>query len=453
MSNDFPPTTIVLAKVKGYPAWPAMVLDEELLPEHISSKKPKSRKAASNFLPVRFFSDDTYIWINITDVKLLAPEMIDAHFVESSTKRRKDNLLENAFELAKEPPEMELFIQYGSRAAPPDEEEVAPILDEEDVIVAKPARKKAKVEKKPAEKKPVEKKLSAKEKQRLQDLKIWAGYDSDWGLDDFNQYDFENGNYIFDNEEEQNEIFNNIDFDNLDKLTTKFAKIEEKLISKILKDGIYSENDKEVILYQLHLLNTLLKELPRSIINKSKLLRVLILNQRRLPKGELEKFKKEHEEAQQQESVENGSKEENEDEDVQEVKEEVVKEEEVKEDEKEEEEIDPEVFEANEQFKEELRLKIDSILKQLDIEIRQNRPEELIIKKEIPQSSTQTPIPSTPLPESSGDKSENKENIIQNGSKEVVTKQEPEFDKTEHISASTTNDNKAKHETAINNDL
>lgn len=36
--SEYQPTSIVLAKVKGYPAWPAMVLDESLLPEHISNK-------------------------------------------------------------------------------------------------------------------------------------------------------------------------------------------------------------------------------------------------------------------------------------------------------------------------------------------------------------------------------------------------------------------------------
>lgn len=41
--SEYQPTSIVLAKVKGYPAWPAMVLDESLLPEHISNKKPKSK--------------------------------------------------------------------------------------------------------------------------------------------------------------------------------------------------------------------------------------------------------------------------------------------------------------------------------------------------------------------------------------------------------------------------
>ena len=108
MSDDqFPPTTVVLAKVKGYPAWPAMVLEESKLPDHILSKKPKTKSSSSlttpssrkkkstipaHILPVRFFSDDTYIWINTHDIKLLTKDAIQNFFTDSNKKRRRDNL-------------------------------------------------------------------------------------------------------------------------------------------------------------------------------------------------------------------------------------------------------------------------------------------------------------------------------------------------------------------------
>ncbi|EGV66657.1 hypothetical protein CANTEDRAFT_112378, partial [Yamadazyma tenuis ATCC 10573] len=62
-SDAFSPTSIVLAKVKGYPPWPAMVLDEMILPDHILARRPKTVKLPPKrknqgpvlILPVRFF--------------------------------------------------------------------------------------------------------------------------------------------------------------------------------------------------------------------------------------------------------------------------------------------------------------------------------------------------------------------------------------------------------------
>ena len=35
MPNIYQPTDVVLAKVKGFPAWPAMVIPKELIPENV----------------------------------------------------------------------------------------------------------------------------------------------------------------------------------------------------------------------------------------------------------------------------------------------------------------------------------------------------------------------------------------------------------------------------------
>ena len=103
--SEYQPTSIVLAKVKGYPAWPAMVLDESLLPEHISNKTKienqslqhqfhlplhnSIEKKPSIIVPVRFFSDDTYIWINTNDLKPLTKQMIQDYFSTSSKKKNR----------------------------------------------------------------------------------------------------------------------------------------------------------------------------------------------------------------------------------------------------------------------------------------------------------------------------------------------------------------------------
>ncbi|RLV92515.1 ISWI one complex protein 4 [Spathaspora sp. JA1] len=315
VTDVFPPTTIVLAKVKGYPAWPAMVLDEAALPDHILAKRPKTKSTATTttaisansspkkksnvapalILPVRFFSDDTYIWINSHDIKLLSRDSIEEYFSSSSKKRRRDNLLETAYQLASDPPDMELFIKYGSRAAPPEEEE-----EEEQVQnvqeAQKPPRKKpgpkpkpkpepkprGKPGPKPKEKKPDPKKLAA-EKKKQEEKKLLAEYDSDWGLEDLNVYDLKTGDYIFETEQKQESFFDQIPDattiqNDLTKISNKFQKLEDKLVELLL-----SENDinQDVIIGQLSLLENMLNQLPKTVIYKSKLLRVLILTKRK----------------------------------------------------------------------------------------------------------------------------------------------------------------------------
>lgn len=78
----------------------------------------------------------------------------------SGSKKRKDNLLEKAYDLADDPPDMELFVLYGSRAAPPEEPEVIEATEDsesvdvdEEVENEEPASKKRKTtapKKKPA---------------------------------------------------------------------------------------------------------------------------------------------------------------------------------------------------------------------------------------------------------------------------------------------------------------
>ncbi|KAG7660590.1 uncharacterized protein J8A68_005856 [[Candida] subhashii] len=336
MSDDqFPPTTVVLAKVKGYPAWPAMVLEESKLPDHILSKKPKTKSSSSSttpsspkkkstipahILPVRFFSDDTYIWINSHDIKLLTKDAIQNFFTDSNKKRRRDNLLQKAYELANDPPDMELFIQYGSRAAPPTPEpEPEPVEEEEEeeeVEVDETPKKRKKPGPKPKEKgkagpKPKDKakpgpkpkgkaKPGPKPKQtpvvdpkkieadrkKQEEKKLLSEYDDDWGLE-LVEYDSKSGNYIFDSKREQIEFFNELPDSitiqtNLEKLSHKFQQIEQKLIPLLL---LLSDDDEGVdesdVLTQLKLLDALLNSLPKSVISKSKILRALILTKRK----------------------------------------------------------------------------------------------------------------------------------------------------------------------------
>lgn len=286
--EKFPPSTVVLAKVKGYPAWPAMVLDENILPTNILNKKPKGLKLKANIgkkkkatapaviLPVRFFSDDTYIWINSNDMSILTNEKIQEYFEASGSKRRKDNLLERAYQLANEPPEMELFVQYGSRAAPPDEPE--------DIFEDRPQKKPKKAPVVPKISATAERKLE-KERQVEAERKLLAEYDSDWGLEEGLEYDVDAGNYIFDSEKEQERVFSK-EVPSAQVLQEKVAKMQNKLdkISKKLVDALLRPCEEIVeadVSTQLDLLDHLLStHFPKSVIMKSKLLRVLILTAR-----------------------------------------------------------------------------------------------------------------------------------------------------------------------------
>lgn len=315
--NPYTPKSIVLAKVKGYPPWPAMILEETMLPENILSKKPKSVKQPPKrklskpitILPVRFFSDDTYIWIKSNEVKTLNHEMINL-FLQND-KKRKDNLLQTAYELANDPPDMELFIKWGSKGEPvevpyvPEEEELeeeeeeeADDIEEEELEeeeeeeeeedYEEPSRKKQKKNtKQPKSKKKTTKKQPAKKEAKSTAAPKTKpvnpreeGYDSDWGLDGVKHYNYDEGNYIFDKEKDQIKFETEFPSaaslsDSLTKYHNQFDKLDILLTDQLLSDQI----DETEILPNLKKLDGL--TLPKSVYTKSKVLKTLILTLRR----------------------------------------------------------------------------------------------------------------------------------------------------------------------------
>lgn len=290
--HDFDPKSIVLAKVKGYPSWPAMVLDESYLPENILAKKPKSqaRVKANLVVPIRFFSDDTYIWIKLADIKHLSTAEIDRaldKFNNYSRKlTRKDRILQDAFGLAKNPPDLVSFVRWGSQGEPEgyeEEEEVEPVPEpvkkkQKTASKAKPAAKskakakaKPKTKAKPAPKPKVEEEEDAEYESEPED-------DSDWGLDETDVYDYDRGNYIFDDEKEQINFNNNFPLaieltEEYNAHQQNFDKINVTLSSLLLEPEL---NVKEIE-QNLTKLTTILKTLPKTILLKSFLYRVLVL--------------------------------------------------------------------------------------------------------------------------------------------------------------------------------
>ncbi|KAK9487742.1 hypothetical protein V1527DRAFT_459434 [Lipomyces starkeyi] len=138
------PGAVVLAKLKGFPPWPAMVLADAFLPPHILKLKPKAstgtpgsarikRKGSSveeedaslpSIFPVRFFNDDNYMWASRSDLKPLSSEQAQKYVDAVSDKpSKKDKSLVSAYKIAIDPPTLEKFAHGNSVHASEEEEE------------------------------------------------------------------------------------------------------------------------------------------------------------------------------------------------------------------------------------------------------------------------------------------------------------------------------------------
>ncbi|KAK9371913.1 uncharacterized protein V1513DRAFT_406408 [Lipomyces chichibuensis] len=139
------PGAVVLAKLKGFPPWPAMVLADAFLPPHILKLKPKAstgtpgstrikRKSLSveeeedaslpTTFAVRFFNDDNYMWASRSDLKPLSSEQAQKYVEAVSDKpSKKDKSLVSAYKIAIDPPTLEEFAHGNSVHASEEEEE------------------------------------------------------------------------------------------------------------------------------------------------------------------------------------------------------------------------------------------------------------------------------------------------------------------------------------------
>ncbi|GAV49790.1 hypothetical protein ZYGR_0R00310 [Zygosaccharomyces rouxii] len=152
----YQPTDVVLAKVKGFPAWPAMIIPAELIPSNVLKGKQeveedtddeskyiqyssimKFRKfdKVKNQYCVKFFWDDSYIWLKPNDMKPLSVEDCESWLKSGKKKSKK---LIQAFEMASRGSQgidVWEFVEYGSAGKPDEEyvaEEEAPEEEEEE---------------------------------------------------------------------------------------------------------------------------------------------------------------------------------------------------------------------------------------------------------------------------------------------------------------------------------
>ncbi|KAM0789449.1 hypothetical protein ACM66B_000271 [Microbotryomycetes sp. NB124-2] len=88
---------VVLGKLKGYPAWPGHIVDNESAPPKVRKEKPS--KSKSSYL-VQFFPTGDFAWLSSRDISTLSPQDIDAFF-NSKGKKKAD--LSAAYETARDP--------------------------------------------------------------------------------------------------------------------------------------------------------------------------------------------------------------------------------------------------------------------------------------------------------------------------------------------------------------
>ncbi|TFY79930.1 hypothetical protein EWM64_g4082 [Hericium alpestre] len=75
---------VVLAKVRGYPPWPGMVIDPDTVPADVARERPQHKK--SNFYCVRFFPRGEHAWLVSKDISKLQTHEIEAYINEPYKK-------------------------------------------------------------------------------------------------------------------------------------------------------------------------------------------------------------------------------------------------------------------------------------------------------------------------------------------------------------------------------
>lgn len=75
---------IVLAKVRGFPPWPGMVVNPDSVPPPVSKERPTGKKAT--FYCVRFFPAGDFAWLVAKDISKLKEHEIQAYISEPHKK-------------------------------------------------------------------------------------------------------------------------------------------------------------------------------------------------------------------------------------------------------------------------------------------------------------------------------------------------------------------------------
>ncbi|KAJ7605270.1 hypothetical protein DFH06DRAFT_1253123 [Mycena polygramma] len=83
---------IVLAKVRGFPAWPGMVVDPDAVPKAVVKERPATKK--STVYAIRFFPAGDYAWLAAKDLTRLATAQIEEYIMQDAGGRKAGDLME-----------------------------------------------------------------------------------------------------------------------------------------------------------------------------------------------------------------------------------------------------------------------------------------------------------------------------------------------------------------------
>ncbi|KAJ7909872.1 hypothetical protein B0H13DRAFT_2489697 [Mycena leptocephala] len=79
--QKFEKRQLVLAKVKGFPWWPAMVVDPDAVPSKVTKQRPRRKKRA--VYAVKFFAEENYAWLGPNSLSSLTAAQI-CSFIEAA---------------------------------------------------------------------------------------------------------------------------------------------------------------------------------------------------------------------------------------------------------------------------------------------------------------------------------------------------------------------------------
>ncbi|KZT10579.1 uncharacterized protein LAESUDRAFT_338768 [Laetiporus sulphureus 93-53] len=162
---------IVLAKVRGYPPWPGMIVNPESVPENVQNERPNAKTKKGNWYCVRFFPAGDYAWIVPKDISKLQQHEIEA-YINEPYKRNGDLL--QGYHIALDPVKWEE--EREARRAEAAEEEANAEIDqlesdgEEEADDGEEKKSKARKRKRDTELATAKSKVKAKTKKASDEL-------------------------------------------------------------------------------------------------------------------------------------------------------------------------------------------------------------------------------------------------------------------------------------------
>ncbi|ODN94654.1 hypothetical protein L198_04795 [Cryptococcus wingfieldii CBS 7118] len=132
---------IVLARLRGYPPWPARIANPETLPRNVLKQRPGKSPA---IFCTQFFPAGDFAWLASKDIKPLPSSDITSFL--SQTHRKSAGALRVAYSTAQDPSEWDEQQDAARRQGEAEEEEVDELEDEEEEKV-KGGKRKRKEEK------------------------------------------------------------------------------------------------------------------------------------------------------------------------------------------------------------------------------------------------------------------------------------------------------------------